>query len=216
MKKLLLGLLIFLLTMICGVAFFCGIDLFNIPSIRKINDESSKLEEKTNEAKEISGAQYEDAIKDLNNSKEELENAKKDYEDVIALASTNEYSSLGELEQYYREYIWIKLGVYAKENNVYTKFDFVPVSNSDDNSLYDIQYTVLGNYIDLIDFIYAIEGDEDLSYLVEDLNMLPVEVEFNGDDWTVVGNSGTKDSGASSSVTLVQATFVTRGVTILD
>lgn len=217
MKKLLLGLLIFLLTIICVYSFFNGINLFNIPSIYKINNESGKLEKKTNEAKEISDVQYENAINALNNSKQNLENAKKDYEDIIALASTDEYSSLGELQQYYREYIWIKLGVYAKENDVSAEFEFIPVSSTASNSLYDIQFTILGNYIDVIDYIYAIEGDEELKYLVEDLNMIPVEVTIEKDKTSNSDeDENKKETSEKGTATMVQATFKTRGVTILD
>lgn len=219
MKKILLGFLTILLVIICYRSIRSGIGLFNVPSIITINDSKKNLDQKNSEAHEVSTTTFDKAMNELNTNKTSFEKAKSDYEEVVALVSSSEYASFGDLERYKLEFIWIKLGIIAKENNVSAKFDLVPATSETDTSLYNIEFTILGNYIDIIDFMYSIEDDDNLRFIVENVNMIPVEVPVEKvEKETVAGEEDTKsdEETKESSITMVQATFTTKGITVLN
>ena len=188
MRKIIL--IIIVVLMLIGSIFTIsnGARILNISGIRYISEYRSSLIQKTEQAKDLSKIQYENAISELNTAKASFQKEKQNYDELISYSSKQDYPLLGHEVKYPRETIWIKLGVYAKQNNLKVKYEFLKTNTL---NKYDINFTVVGQYIEIIDFIYSIEDDDDLKFIVENLEMKPSE-----------------DNN-------VQATFKTSNVTIL-
>jgi len=188
LKKILLGTLLLLTVIIFFSAILTGIGLFGVPKLAKINTNSNTLKQTVQISKKIAEEDYEFAISQLNQTREEVEKAKQEYEEMCSLTSNSSKSASD--ENYTKEFIWVKLGTYAKENNLEAKFEPIQMGAQANGNVCNINYTLLGNYIDIIDFIYEIEDDDDLNFIVENLEMIP------SDD-------------------KVQATFTTKNILIL-
>lgn len=188
MKKILLSSLVVIMLIILFVTISNGVHAFNVPGIKEVSESSNNLTQKIGEAKELSTTQYDNAISELNTAKASFQKEKQNYDELLSYSSKQDYTLVGQETKYPRETIWIKLGVYAKENNLKVKYEFVETNTL---GKYDINFTVVGQYIEIIDFIYSIEDDDDLKFIVENLTMIPAE------------NNN------------VQATFKTSNVTIL-
>lgn len=137
-----------------------------------------------------------------NNLKNTLESAKNSYSkektkyEAISEETINIIKESNTEENYSLEYMWIKLGNYAKRNNlslviaepgntyevpsedssstttedasVVEKTDNTPTTNSN-NGVLKIQVT--GSYIDLSDFIFEVENDKELKFKLDNISM---------------------------------------------
>ena len=137
-----------------------------------------------------------------NNLKNTLESAKNSYSkektkyEAISEETINIIKESNTEENYSLEYMWIKLGNYAKRNNlslviaepgntyevpsedssstttedasVVEKNDNTPTTNSN-NGVLKIQVT--GSYIDLSDFIFEVENDKELKFKLDNISM---------------------------------------------
>ena len=109
---------------------------------------------------------YPAAMKTLTASSETLEKTKKEYEDQAILLSNSKYYK--QTEKYKVEFLWAKIGDYAKENDVTVDLKF---RNSVASGLYDLDIETVGKYSDVADFIYDIENDSKLGFKIEDFSM---------------------------------------------
>lgn len=171
-------------------AIFTGISIFGVPKLAEIDTDGNILKQTIEMNKKIAEVDYQTAVTNLNTTIKSLENEKQEYEEILSLNSNSGYNILGENESYTQEFIWVRLGTYAKENNLDAKFKLEPIGVQTNTSICNINCTLLGDYIEIIDFIYSIEDDDDLNFIVENLEMIP------SDD-------------------KVQATFTTKNVLIL-
>lgn len=137
-----------------------------------------------------------------NNLKNTLETSKNSYNkektkyDAISEETINIIKESNTEENYSLEYMWIKLGNYAKRNNlsliiaepgntyetpsdessstttedssVVEKTEDTTASNSN-NGVLKIQVT--GSYIDLSDFIFEVENDKELKFKLDNISM---------------------------------------------
>lgn len=188
MKKILLSSIMVLMLIILFATISNGMRILNATGIKDISESSNSLNQKIEQAKDLSTTQYENAISELNTAKASFQKEKQNYEELVSYSSKQDYPLLGQEVNYPRETIWIKLGVYAKKNNLKVKYEFLKTNTL---NKYDINFTVVGQYIEIIDFIYSIEDDDDLKFIVENLVMTPAQ-----------------DNN-------VQATFKTSNVTVL-
>ena len=74
-----------------------------------------------------------------------------------------------ETKQYDISYLWKVLGNYAKSRNLTLGMD-VKISDSK-NNLYNLNFSVSGRYIDIIQFIKDIENDSDLYFRIYNFRM---------------------------------------------
>ena len=169
---------ILLICVLCLVAYILVMDnySFNNWTSKNINDikqESNELDDKIQEAREINLTTYPNSIARLENAGKELKNKKKEYE-LKTKAIENENVNLGvvETKQYKIERLWITMENYAKRKNLLLKLDVVD-SGEGSNNLYDLDITLVGDYIDITDFIYSIENDDTLGFKIMDFKLEP-------------------------------------------
>ena len=128
-----------------------------LKSSRELSDLKTQLQNKNDQ-------DYPTAINNLEAAKSSFRINKKAYEDMAANASIEEIRSVNQTKEYMLDYIWMKIGTYANDNDVKVLID--PVYEED-----KINFDVSGQYIAVINFVYDLERDEDLSLTVDNIVM---------------------------------------------
>ena len=192
MKKLLISILIALLLILSIFIAINGLDVGKIEvlGIRGINQKNSELDQKIQQATQLSTIDYQKAVDEVEENSKKLTEEKKNYEDMALLNTDSEGQATAQLQKYEVEALWVKLGNHATSEGATMKMDIVKGSSTSEN-MYDLNFTVNGSYISIIDFISDIENDSTLGFKIENFHM-----------------SGSGDS--------LQATFVCKEISIID
>ena len=210
MRKILLGFITVALLLITIVTIKQGftIQKFNIFGIENIIEKNDEIDTKIEQLKQTVEVQYPAAVKILDNASKTMEKTKKEYEDKAVLLGNSKYYL--QTEEYKIEFLWTKLGNYAKDEEVEIKID---VTNSQLSGRYDLNFTISGNYTDVIQFIYDVENDSKLGFKIENFHMVS-----GGDVTDEVETNNTENNGTGEKVTrtrtVVQATFSCKDIKI--
>lgn len=169
MRKILIG-IIFGVFLICSVRIMVyGIENVNIYGIYGIQDKNEKVDETINSLSNVISTTYQNTLANEKKAATTLTNSKTEYENQAALSSLNSSSYASQMEKYEIDFLWTKLGNYAKEENVVIKIDVT--SNEASSNLYNLGFSVTGNYVNITDFIYDIENDSRLGFRIDDFSM---------------------------------------------
>lgn len=168
MRKIIFSIIIVILLVAGGFLIAKGVNIGNITvwGVKSIKEKNATIDQKNQQLSTLATADYESALSGLNTSKTSLETTKKSYEDKAILAKDNSYL---QTEKYEIEFLWTKVGNYAKDRKVELKFD---VANSSTKGLYDLKFTIAGKYTKVADYIYDIENDSKLGFKIEDFHMV--------------------------------------------
>lgn len=179
MKKLLISILIILLIVLMYFLMFKNVTIGSWESqsfknIKKLND---NLVEDIKVAQQINNQDYPETIEGLNSSMKNLKITKEKYKTKTATIAENVELGVVEIKQYKIERLWITLEQYAKDRNVELILDLVESNSSAVNktgaTLYDLNITLVGNYIDITDFVYDIEKDDTLDFKILNFKLTP-------------------------------------------
>ena len=192
MKKLLISILIALLLILSIFIAVNGLNVGKIEvlGIRGINQKNSELDQKIQQATQLSTIDYQKAVDEVEENSKKLTEEKKNYEDMALLNTDSEGQATAQIQKYEVEALWVKLGNHATSEGATMKMDIVKGSSTSEN-MYDLNFTVNGSYISIIDFISDIENDSTLGFKIENFHM----------------------SGSGNSL---QATFVCKEISIID
>ena len=192
MKKLLISILIALLLILSIFIAVNGLNVGKIEvlGIRGINQKNSELDQKIQQATQLSTIDYQKAVDEVEENSKKLTEEKKNYGDMALLNTDSEGQATAQIQKYEVEALWVKLGNHATSEGATMKMDIVKGSSTSEN-MYDLNFTVNGSYISIIDFISDIENDSTLGFKIENFHM-----------------SGSGDS--------LQATFVCKEISIID
>ena len=114
-----------------------------------------------------------------------------------------------QIEVYELDFIWTRIGNYASDLGLELKLDVFPGTNEEaltDFKLYNLKFTVLGEYTDIVRFIYKIEGDSEISAQLSDFEMVLSETTAS-----VETEDGETNEEPTTSTSLV-AEFVLKNV----
>lgn len=172
MRKILFSIIIILLLLGAGLTIANGLELgnFHVWGINAFVAENENIEKKNQELSDLVSVTYPNSIEQLNTASNTLDFTKKEYEDKAVLISNSKYYM--QTEKYEIEFLWTKLGNYAQDNNVQIKIDVV---NSGTAGLYDLNFTIAGEYKNVTQFIYDVENDSKLGFKIEGFNMASIE-----------------------------------------
>lgn len=192
MKKVLMLILIGLLL---ALSIFIVLNGFGVGDVEVlsytgIQTRNKQLDERIQEASKLAGKDYKQLLSTVQESSKKLEQAKKEYEDMIVLTPEGDAQVTGQIERYEVETLWVKLGNYATREGAIIRMDIVQGIS---NNTYNLKFTVNGSYISITDFISDIENDSTLGFKIEEFKMQP---STSGED--------------------LQATFVCKDVSIKD
>lgn len=177
MRKILISLIMIILLICTCVVISKGATIGNVDiwGIKTISEENDTIDEKNSELSTLVSVTYQSALASVEDSATKMENAKEEYEDKYLLLGNGD--SYLQTEEYEIEFLWTKIGNYANDNDVEIKID---VTNSQISGRYDLNFTVVGKYPDVTQFIYDIENDSRLGFKIEDFKMVASESGVQG------------------------------------
>lgn len=169
-KKLLLLILVCILAV--GVfnswAHGFSVDMFGIKystsSYAGIAEKAVQLNNKIDELNKKNTTDYKSATNKLDAAKNNFQDMKKKYDTLAANASIEEIREVNKEEEYFLDYLWMKIGTYANDSDIRVLID--PVYDAE-----LVNFDVSGQYIAVINFIYDLENDPDLAFNIDNLVM---------------------------------------------
>lgn len=210
MKKLLLLILIALLVALGAYIAIQGFEVGSseVLSYAGIQERSDTLDEKIQEASKLIGKDYKQAINTVQSDAKQLQETKENYEDKFVVntdGAEEQQSIIDRYGKYKIETLWVKLGNHATKEGVTLKMEVrggTPIgilqssTNQAPAKFYDLNFTIYGDYISILEFISDIENDSELGFKIEQFKML-------------------KNAMADSSEKL-QSTFICKDIAIED
>jgi len=202
MKKILIILLIILLVTLSYFAIFKGISLgsFEVLSIERIQEENDKLTQEIEQTEKLMHSDYVQKTAELDRTVEGMMEAKQEYLDLAAVSSSGDLKQATRQEIYKIEYIWTRIGSHATSEGVELKLD-VTAGETGEEDIKNLQFTVTGNYIAVINFVLSIEDDSHLGFRIENFKILPGSGENGRQATFTVRNVRIKTENASTVTT---------------
>lgn len=182
MRKILIAIVCILILSLTIFIIIEGISFGNVNvngyiKINEINDELDNNIELINKIKET---EYIEQERILEKEVKTLSSIRDEYlAKVEAARAKGAKGSKIQIEIYELDFIWARVGNYASDLDLEIKLDVFPGTEEkalNDFKLYNLHFSVSGEYIDIVRFIYKIEGDNALSAQLSDFNMKPAEV----------------------------------------
>lgn len=200
MRKILISVLVVLL--LIGSAFFMvnGIDKLNIKGIKGLSEKNEQVDQKISDLSNVISVTYVNTESNLKRTANTLQETKTEYENQAALSDTQNPSYASQLETYDIDYLWTRLGNYARDENVVIKIDLVASGTS--KNLYNLNFATEGEYINITNFIYEIENDSKLGFKIDEFKMSGGALNGLSATFTckeIPINVGTIDQASSSS-----------------
>ncbi len=140
---------------------FSSVNALSYESITKKNAELNTAIANLNN---LNKTEYGAMVSKLESAKSNFDTNQKAYETLAASASEKDIAEANKEEKYLLDYLWIKVGNYANENDIKVLID-PDISNR------LVNFDVTGSYISIINFIYDLENDEELAFDVDNLIM---------------------------------------------
>ncbi|MBO5179647.1 MAG: hypothetical protein J6B87_04810 [Clostridia bacterium] len=133
-------------------------------SYAKIKSTNGTLNSKISELNKLNGAEYNSVKSRLESARQTFNTSKNSYDALAAGASSSEVAEANKREEFLLDYLWIKIGNYANANNIKVLIDPSNTSSA-------VEFDVSGPYISVINFIYDLENDSELSFNVNNIIM---------------------------------------------
>lgn len=191
MKKLLILILIALVLALTIFTLINGLSIgsFKVWGIKQIQSENAELEETVTEATKLASSTFPSKVSELNTSMEKLEQEKTSYNDMVAVSDTGDVQTASQLSNYTLDFLWTTIGTHATSEGV--NIDISITSGTGGENVYNLNFTAVGSYVGISEFIRDIEDDSDLAFKIENFSMK-----------------------AGSSTSQLQATFVCKNIPI--
>lgn len=173
MKKIILGIIIILLSIITYSTIANGYK--DVLSIKEIKDKNEQLELEIVATERLKSETYMQKMNELNSVSKQLLKEKSSYQEQISYTKESDIEKAMQTQKYDVEVLWTKVGMYATKNGVQLKFDIVQ-KNEDQGKklkLCDLKFTATGTYISLTDFVADLERDAKLSFTIDDFTLVP-------------------------------------------
>ena len=191
MKKLLISILIILVFVLTAFTIVKGVQIgsFQIWGVMDIQKNNAQLESTVTEATRLASTTFPSKVSEVNASMENLEKEKTTYEDMVAVSSTGDVQTASQLSNYTLDFLWTEIGTHATSEGVNIDITLTPGTGGSD--VYNMNFTAVGSYVGITEFIRDIEDDSDLAFKIEEFSMK-----------------------AGSSNSILQATFVCKNIPI--
>lgn len=137
---------------------------FNTSSYAGILDKTVELNDKIKELEEKNTTDYKLALNKKNAAVNNFEDSKAAYDEMAETASVEEIREANKREEYFLDYLWMKIGTYANDSEI-------KVLINPDYEAATIDFDISGQYIAVINFIYDLENDADLAFNIDNLVM---------------------------------------------
>lgn len=190
MKKILMTILFILICVLLVFECVKGLKIgkLEIKSIEQIKQMNDKLEETNSQAIESTNKLYPSELSKLKGAINTLNISKNKYNDKIRYMGDGYSINAMQIEKYKIEFLWTRLGNYADKHKVRMQMNVI----EDTDERYDLDFYVVGTYINVTDFIYSIENDAELNFRISDFVLLP--------DNTITKTTTTTRSGSTTEI----------------
>jgi len=216
MKKVLMTLVLVVLFVITCFLMFKNISIagWTSKSIKDIKLVNKKLSDQTNIATQKNKQEYPESIEKLEETIKLYETTKQNYESKMASTSGDIEPGMVQIKRYKIETLWITIENYAKARNIELLLNVVE-NNVSENS-YNLEIAVVGEYSNIVDFLYDIEKDETLNFKIENFKMhqYTVETTTSTTNGEITVDTPKTEETVSYDPKLVEATFVINNVEI--
>ncbi len=142
---------------------FMGLSV-NTSAYSTIVDKSKQLVNKKAELETKNNKDYNQALSRQEAAKSNFKINKASYDELANRASVEEVRQANQKEEYFLDYLWMKIGTYANTNAI--KVKIYPNYERD-----EIKFDITGQYIAVINFIYDLENDKELSFNIDNIVM---------------------------------------------
>lgn len=200
MKKILISVLLVLLLILAYVVFVPGLNVgpIKINSVKAIKEASSNLDSDFDTANGLVNISYPDEVDKLQKAITNLKTSKQDYENKNLQNKEANAMETVQIKVYTIDYIWTILGNYKNDRGLASLTLDLKSTQAED--VYDLQFTLTGNYVGITDFIYDIEDDEELNFEIQNLKL---SSDLNS---TPIANEQTQDSTQNEAQSTEQTT----------
>lgn len=137
---------------------------FETSSYSGIAQKSVELSNKISELNTKNTTDYNQALNKKEAAVSNFNSSKAAYEELATQASVEEIREANKEEEYFLDYLWMKIGTYANNSEIKVLID----SNYKEET---IDFSVSGQYIAVINFIYDLENDPELAFNIDNLVM---------------------------------------------
>lgn len=170
MRNRIITIIILVSIVLLAFMMFRGVKIgsFEILSISQLKEKNDLLDKRIEAASELTSVDYPKKIETLDKSFDEYKLEKEKYEELTGNSIGN-IEEMYETKQYDISYLWRVLGKYAENRNLSIGID-VQTSNSA-NSIYNLNFSVSGQYTNIIQFITDLENDSDLYFRIYNFKM---------------------------------------------
>ena len=176
MRRLLISILLILLIVITVLCIKNGINIgpLHVLGVTQIQDANANLTRKIAEAK-TTNDNYAKELTKVKNSISDLGDARAEYLQTINVSTESEIREATQTKNYTIEYLWSQVGNHATKEGVNIKMDVV--SGVDENTR-NLNFTVLGNYLAITNFITSLENDSALQFTIDSFSMTQNQCTF--------------------------------------
>lgn len=161
--------LVFILLLVYTTVVGIKIGNFQILSISQMIEKNNLLNEKIATASSLSSVDYPENVKTLEDTYTKHTIQKQKYEELVGFAD-GEDSNIYETKQYDIGYLWRIFGKYATTRNLKIGMD-VQKNSSAKETLYDLNFSVSGGYVNISQFISDIENNSELNFRIYNFKM---------------------------------------------
>lgn len=205
MKNLLMSICTILLIVFIVIAASKGITIgkYEVLSIKQIMDKSNELNGKIDELNTLNNITYKKAYNDLTDATKKLTTTKASYLDIASVSSDSEIKEANQEQIYSMEYLWSRIGNHATKEGVNIKLEVNSTGSQNKNTL---NFTVVGSYMGIRNFVYSLENDSDLNFRIENFKISSGQNEENLNGTFKVNNVEIKQENVSTSVTQSSST----------
>ena len=171
MKKLLILILIALVLALTIFTIVNGIQIgnFSILGIKQIQSKNAELEENVTEATRLASSTFPSKVSELNASMKKLNEEKASYDEKVAVSDTGDVQTASRLSNYTLDFLWTEIGTHATSEGV--SIDISLTAGTGGENVYNMNFTAVGSYVGISEFIRDIEDDSDLAFKIEEFSM---------------------------------------------
>lgn len=137
---------------------------FDTSSYNGIVKKAKELNNKIDELENTNDSKYNLALTKQKAAISNFEKSKDEYEELTTQASLEEIREANKREEYFLDYLWMKIGTYANNSDIKVLID-------PDYEAALINFDISGQYIAVINFIYDLENDPELAFNIDNLVM---------------------------------------------
>lgn len=141
---------------------------FQILSVSQLQEKNAQLNQKIDEANNLTSIDYPKTKEDLEETYEKYKIQRQKYEELSGFVDEDN-EEIYETKQYDIGYLWKIFGKYATSRNLGIGMDVQRNSNKPNS--YNLNFSVSGEYINISQFITDIENNSDLYFRIYNFQM---------------------------------------------